>query len=420
MTIACPFKSVDIISIVVNSHFYFFHALIRLVPLILCKWVHAGLFSLTLLTALDATESKQSDLIVSENRYFEIVGRDARSVAYAAQLSSFIAESILDELSDSSYINPRTVLVQLNKAGISEGSEAYRVEISQLGFVTLSIQWDGELDLYATIESLVAGFIQAYGYASYGDAYLVRSPAKAWIIQALASTAYAQLRPKMARSFYVQAARATFDFELFDARLGSAIAPYPIPAQSFALYRWIQKQPLRAADKQRIIRSALLGTSHAESLPEICSIESQTAFKKLWAQFLRVEQGKHLGQFMDLKRSKAWLESLAGFSEMTLEGKTQSVHLSLGNLWSQRKAPDLRRTLEARIQLISMALSRINPLYYNAAQSLALTYQTLLDASHEWEVLSFFSEYLEAMDRAQSIHKQIAEALDSPESPQTN
>ena len=87
------------------------------------------------------------------------------------------------------------------------------------------------------------------------------------------------------------------------------------------------------------------------------------------------------------------------------------------SLWAERDSPKLRRVLEARIELISMALARINPLYYNAAQSLALTYQSLLDASYEWEVLSLFSEYLDAMDRAQSVHEQISEALESPQSP---
>lgn len=375
------------------------------------------MLSVSLLSALGATELKQSDLIVSENRYFEIVGRDARSIATVAQLSSFIAKSILDELADSTYINPRTVLVQLDEAGTLIDSQAYQVQISQLGFVTLSIRWDERLDLYSAMESLVIGFIQAYGYASYGDAYLVRSPAKAWIIQALASTAYVQLSPKMARAFYLEAERAIFDFQLFEAQLGQSIPTYPIPAQSFALYRWMKKQSLRAVDKQRIVRSALLGRDTADSLLELCSIESKTAFRERWTQFLRIEQDKHRGQFMDLNRSKAWLESLASFSEMTLDGSSQSVRLRVNPLWAQRKSPELRRTLEARIDLISMALSRINPLYYNAAQSLALTYQSILDASQEWEVLSFFSDYLDAMDRAQSVHEQIAEALDSPESP---
>lgn len=373
--------------------------------------------SLALLPALSASEWKPSDLIVSENRYFEIVGHDARSVAYVAQLSSFIAGSVLDELADVDYSNPRTVLIQLDKAATGKSNQAYQLKISQLGFVTVSIQWDEKLELYSLIESLVVGFIQAYGYASYGDAYLERSPAKAWIIHALASTAYLQLRPKLARSFYFEAETVSFDFQLFEAELGQVLPSHRISEQSFALYRWIKKQAIRAEEKQRVFRSALLGTSSAESLFERIAMPSKSEFLKLWTEFLKVEQSKYRGQFMELSRSKEWLESLARFSEMKLEGIPQRTNLSAHNLWAERDSPKLRRVLEARIELISMALVRINPLYYNAAQSLALTYKSLLDASYEWEVLSLFSEYLDAMDRAQSVHEQISEALESPQSP---
>ncbi|MAH40027.1 MAG: hypothetical protein CML08_01320 [Puniceicoccaceae bacterium] len=381
------------------------------------QFIQLFFICLALIPALSASEWKPSDLIVSENRYFEIVGHDAPSVAYVAQLSSFIAGSVLNELADVDYSNPRTVLILLDEAGTDESNLSYQVKISQLGFVNVSIQWDQKLELYSLMESLVVGFIQAYGYASFGNAYLEGSPAKAWIIHALASTAYLQLRPKLARSFYFEAEAVSFDFQLFEAELGQALPSHHISEQSFALYRWINKQPLSADEKQCIFRSALLGTSSAESLFKRIAIPTKIEFLRLWSEFLKVEQSKYQGQFMELNRSKEWLESLARFSEMKLKGIPQYTNLNAHNLWAERNSPKLRRVLEARIELISMALARINPLYYNAAQSLALTYKSLLDASYEWEVISLFSEYLDTMDRAQTVHEQISKALESPQSP---
>lgn len=403
-----------------NTDFYFLRAL----DLFLLRRFRQGysaiffslsaiFFSLTSVFALSTSEWAASDLIVSENRHFQIVGRDAPSVAYISQLSSFIAESVLVELADPRYDNSRTVLVQLNEVSPG-GTQAYSVQISQLGFVTLSIYWQDKLDLYSTIEGLVCGFIQAYGYASYGALYSVPVPANAWIIQALASNAYVQLRPKMARSFYLEAEGAPFNFLLFEGRFGNSLESHPMAAQSFALYRWMKKQSLSAGNKQKIIRSALQGIGSLENLLGHCSVESKTAFLEIWKAFLQQEQAKYRGQFFDLNRSKVWLESLASFSEISFETDTQFEDLRVQSLWSQRESPEFRRTLEARIELITMALSRINPLYYNAAQSLALSYQTLLDAEYKWELLYYFADYLQAMDRAQELHAQITEALEAP------
>ena len=70
--------------------------------------------------------------------------------------------------------------------------------------------------------------------------------------------------------------------------------------------------------------------------------------------------------------------------------------------------------IEARIYLISLALNRINPLYYNSAQSLALTYQKILDGSEEWELLYYFSDFLGELDQANAVYRQISQELKLP------
>jgi hypothetical protein len=58
-----------------------------------------------------------------------------------------------------------------------------------------------------------------------------------------------------------------------------------------------------------------------------------------------------------------------------------------------------------------LALNRINPLYYNATQSLALTYQKILDGVEEWELLYYFSDFLGELDKANAVSMEINRQL---------
>ena len=92
-----------------------------------------------LLSLLQPLFSEQRDLVVSENSFFEIVGSDIKSSHFINELSEYVAESILLELSQEDYLPPRKVLVQLlsNEAEPS-GISSYDLNISDLGPFTLS------------------------------------------------------------------------------------------------------------------------------------------------------------------------------------------------------------------------------------------------------------------------------------------
>ena len=96
------------------------------------------------------------------------------------------------------------------------------------------------------------------------------------------------------------------------------------------------------------------------------------------SDFLESQYRNNLPQFESLSFSKNWLEALGDFSSIEIQS-TQAKHNSLHLLWLNREDPSVVQFIEARIRLISYALNQINPLYYNAAQSLALTYQKILD-----------------------------------------
>ena len=127
-------------------------------------------------------------------------------------------------------------------------------------------------------------------------------------------------------------------------------------------------------------------------------------------EFLNLKYRNNLGKFETLAVSKNWLEALADFSSIEIESsktKLNSLHL----LCLYKADPRLIEIIKARIHLISLGLSKINPLYYNAALSLALTYQKILDSTEEWESLYYFSDFLDEIGKANTVSLQITEQL---------
>ena len=114
---------------------------------------------------------------------------------------------------------------------------------------------------------------------------------------------------------------------------------------------------------------------------------------------------------MDIESSKLWLESLSNLSLVSLSSIPEINNKNLIELWDYRGNTDLRSLIDARIELITLALNRINPLYYNAAHSLALTYNSVLNSSNRWECISFLAQYLEDLDLAVSMHEDILKNL---------
>ena len=89
------------------------------------------------------------------------------------------------------------------------------------------------------------------------------------------------------------------------------------------------------------------------------------------SEFLESQYRNNLPQFESLNASKNWFGSAWGFSSIEIQS-TQAKDNSLHLLWLNRKDPSVIQFIEARIRLISYALNQINPLYYNAAQSLVI------------------------------------------------
>lgn len=355
--------------------------------------------------------SEPTELKITENSFFEIVGTDIQSTQFANELSDYVAESILKEFAEDDYLPTRKILVQLlNKdTAFSEG-ESYKLNISDLGFVTLNVAWNESLSLPKMIEALVVSFVQSLGYANYGHLFLDECPSKAWLLKGLSQNIYLSLRPSVSRLFYEKAILDGFDPNHLKAKLSDMSVPSE--AQSFALYRLINSYPISRVDRLKIYKQSLLGKDSSQLILSAFGLETVESLRSTLSSFLNTQLKNNSAQFESLASSKNWLEVLGDFSSIEIKStkaKDNSLHL----LWENRADPAVVQFIEARIRLISLALNQINPLYYNAAQSLALTYQKILDGVEEWELLFYFADFLGELDKANAVSLEITRQLQS-------
>jgi REP element-mobilizing transposase RayT len=159
-----------------------------------------------------------------------------------------------------------------------------------------------------------------------------------------------------------------------------------------------------------IVKHALLGKDASQLILSSFRYDTVESLSDALSTFLSSKLKNHSAIFESLASSKNWLETLGDFSSIEIEStkaKDNSLHL----LWTNREDPEVVQFIEARIRLISLALNRINPLYYNATQSLALTYQKILDGVEEWELLYYFSDFLGELDKANAVSMEINRQL---------
>ncbi len=378
---------------------------------------------------LSAGNLPENDLAYSANRYFDIVGEETRSVHYIQQLTELISEKVLSELDESDCDLARKILVQLypfsNSANPPNATDKvtllpYTLTISDLGFVTASFNWQESLGLYTCIEGIVAAFIQAYGYATYGNIFLELCPSKGWYIQGIAADIYLALRPKVSSLVYEKAASLSI------AKSSSYRGAFKLPSSNFddiedsnllgnptsyVWYRWIKEMPLNPNLRRTVFNKAIRGEDSLGYLWNALDLRDGWILEEEFKTFLDKKRREKQGPFMDLEISMVWLESIGDLSSLEFNSLPDIKDLNLSNLWRYRKNTEVIDLIKARMELLSLALNRINPVYFNAAQSLILTFERIIRGEAQWESLYYLSNYLEELDRANLIKETIEAKL---------
>jgi hypothetical protein len=82
-------------------------------------------------------------------------------------------------------------------------------------------------------------------------------------------------------------------------------------------------------------------------------------------------------------------------------------------LWTQRDHQALRAILTARCEIIALRLERVNPAYFNSAQSLGALYETALNSNRRFEFIHAFAAYLSDWEDTKQLHDMTDELLDA-------
>ena len=372
-----------------------------IVTLCLCAPVYGD----TPNSSINPDLSYPSEAIYSaESDYFEVVGSDIKSVQYVDELATFSQEILFDEISVRSQGTfaalPRKILIQLVKFN---SEKYYDLQINSLGFITLTLNWNSSLSLEKTLEGITAAFLTSFSYSYLGYESFNSKPIASWIIQCLSSDIYYKLKPTMLRAVSVERLK-TVGSNLFSSGFldtNSINTP-----QSYILWRYFKSLDLSEAIKKGLIFDSLKGEDVSERFYQQLKVYYMVEIFSSLDLLTKLEQSLHKhrkGQFETMETSEEWLDSLIDFTNVRIEG-IPSNDINYHKLWLHRSNPDVIQLIKARIEMINLGICRINPLYYNSAQSLGLVYQKLLRGKKAWEVLYFFRDFVNEFDRSKIIH----------------
>ena len=360
------------------------------------------LFAFTILYLQVLLASSETKLVTSENDYFEIIGTDLKSVSFLNDLSVFTASVIQNELSFSFKDPPRKVLVRLREF---DDVDSYSCPISEDGSITLNFNWNESLSLEQAIEGITIAFIQSYCFSNFGNQYLDQTIYKAWSIQCLSALVEIRLRPKTEKLFWSDSETNTLSVEFFDHSFFSS--DRVDKKNAFLIWEIIKASPFSKKEKRGLFFKSFQGMNVLETLnaayqkklndPNFNFIEHYSTL--YYTAFNSINE-----QFETLDKSREWLNAMTNLHvAKENSGKLMTLH----EVWENREDGQIQSLLKSRLQLIALVSVRINPVYYNALQSLALVYQKMLSGDNEWDSYLFLSDFLKDLDSAERIHDTI-------------
>jgi hypothetical protein len=109
--------------------------------------------------------------------------------------------------------------------------------------------------------------------------------------------------------------------------------------------------------------------------------------------------------------SRAWLASLTRL-DTPLALESGEIQLNLRSIWTHRAEPQLREMIQARYAILRLRMARTNPAYYNAARSLGVLFERILDDAPSHQYLHALTIYLSDWEDAKEMQDEIENILD--------
>ncbi|MEO0508690.1 MAG: hypothetical protein AAF065_02380 [Verrucomicrobiota bacterium] len=347
----------------------------------------------------------ESNLRTAENRQFEIVGLDSRSVTYIDELSRFIVE-VSERYLDSERLRfPQRVLISLKPKQYVDFEGDYEIRVAEPGLVSLDLLWEEEVSLRTVFRAVSEALIVRYSIFNYGRGGLEYLPE--WPAAAVGTEAYLRLRPALSDQLinWVDLSTTATIHTLLNRGWDEPVAD----ANGYLLLLAIKEGGVAASELRGLIDRALSGADVAELLEALLKLKNPAAIpldlENWWqASLVQVVLPKD-GVVETMDVSQRWIKELSDVSNLGDGG------LDLRSIWKQRDDAELRATIQARYEIIRLRLIRVNPGYYNAARSLGFLFEVFLNSERSFEYIHSLTAFLSDYSDAQEIESLVNQVL---------
>lgn len=348
-----------------------------------------------------------------EGRYFEVVGTDNRSVSFVNTLGEHVAELCATYLQVGSHEFRQRIFVALRPVEHVEFDGDYQINTGARGQVSLDFRWEATLKLETVCRALTEAYIVRYANFNYGVE--ASEHIRYWVMSALGSQSYLSLRPAQ-QGQYIQEARQAPLLKvtsLLSLKWGLGREGELSPRQGYWVLYAMRQRGLLRSDVGVLLDRAVAGMDVSVALElaiQPTDADQQASTLDRWWQRQMADYLAQVTEYYEsLDASRVWIAELANFDTYRASGGELE---NLMGLWTQRDNQTLRAILAARREIIALRMERVNPAYFNSAQSLGALYETALESNRRFEFIHAFTTHLSDWENTKRLHDMTDELLD--------
>lgn len=377
----------------------------------LCCVVCWMIVALTPLAAAQQGQSKRA-LTFVEGRYLEVIGMDHRSVSFANSLGAHVIELCAHYLLAGSQQFPQRIFVALRPQEYVEFDGNYQLQLGARGQVQLDFRWEASLQLETMCHAFAEAYILQYVTFNYGPAASDRI--RFWPVSALGAQSYLNLRPaqqvdyvRTARTAGVFGLSALLDFDRDTAAINECSLRH-----GYWVLQALRQQGLAQNEISALLVQAVAGHDVSDLIEGMIQLSAEDpvpiSLATWWQGQMLTYMSKDYEYYDCLDRSRAWMEELVDFQAYRAAGGQLN---NLMDLWAHRSDEALRTVVKARREIIILRMERVNPAYFNAAQSLGVLYEIMLEAEHKFEFIHALTAYLTDWEDSKRLHDKTHQLL---------
>ena len=343
-----------------------------------------------------------------------MVGTDYRSVSFVNDLSAHVLGVCETYLKGGEHAFPSAILISLRPKDEVSFQGDYQVHLGGRGQVRLDFNWHPELSLEALCRGIVEAHVIRYAIFNYGPRG--HEEIRFWAISALGARSYISLRPAQ-QVTYANLARhegVPAIVPLLQLRLAEAGQTQVPKYSGYWVLQALRAQGLDRTAVGVLVERAVIGDDISFSIENrLRSVETEESpaleLEVWWELQMQALLSVEFELFETMDVSLDWINQLTDFDAYRdAGGELKNLH----SLWKHRDDDALRTILAARAEIIRLRLVRVNPAYFNAAKSLGVLYQTVLDGEQAHEFMHAFTVYLSDFEDTKRLHIRTAELLD--------